>query len=705
MKFPPLKIYKLIASPKVPTDVLWDLSILFIVLAVIYFLAIFFFRSKFKKDTADTAMRKKVLAPMVSEFLFYEENSGTKEEKSSYITTKIEIRELIKDKKNEAVLSEILLDLKKDVSGQTLKLLFKLYKDLNLEQQAFAKLKSFRWQKISQGMFELTQMQVVESYSFIKRFINDKRSVVRKQAEISTVTLMHEGISYFLDSTKYSISEWQQLKILEVLSNSENFAPPRFYKWLTSKNKHVVLFALRLIKHYDQNDAEESIIALIRHKNTHIKHEAISCIKKFNFQSSRSTLKAVFWRNNVHIKLAILDTIASFDKKEDIPFLELVDKKDTNFTVKSKALSAINTIYPEYVMPTDGIDDSVLDHTEGEPFVDLAKDGIGNKEAVKESETAALEVKAILELPTPNAALYSAKPNMIAEDNTELHNEFEHVAQFLENTFVAKNTVPLLESQEDASLVTENTMDIEVEITPEEAVLEVADREIINVVTEANDFEFVSEELEPLETKEHVNDQSYESIFKSLFNRADDACKMLLLDEILEIGNEKELPFLASLNNHHNILIKNKALLIKAKLLEKLTLKQELTVLASEELRDTSAELNQEATQIHSKDASAESVLLAVKQQPEKETYKNTNGLMPLEFCFLLGELEIKPAKPFDLFEIEFAPEFSGKFTSSSIKDTLSNRYETDHGLTTEEHKYFQQLLEFPLTKREKFNG
>ena len=470
MKFPALKIVKLIASPKVPTDVLWDLSILFIVLAVIYFVAIFFFRSKFKKDTADTAMRKKILAPMVSEFLFYEENLGTKEEKNSYINTKIEIRELIKDKKNEVVLSEILLDLKKDVSGQTRKILFKLYKDLNLEQVAFDKLKSYRWQKISQGMFELTQMQVVESYSFISRFINDKRSVVRKQAEISTVTLMHEGISYFLDTTKYSISEWQQLKILEVLSNSEYFEPPRFYKWLTSKNKHVVLFALRLIKHYDQNDAEESIIALVRHKNTSIKHEAISCIKKFNFQSSRRTLKAVFWRNNVHVKLAILDTIASFDKKEDIPFLELVEKKETNFTVKSKALSAINTICPEYVMPTDGLDVSVLDYSESENFnladqenkiksatlleseisdlktedvheapIAIEETDMPNVEDIHEPTIAIEEIEeskteGILETPVTFEEIVTSKPDLLVEESFELQYEFEQIAQFLDRS-------------------------------------------------------------------------------------------------------------------------------------------------------------------------------------------------------------------------------------------------------------------------------
>lgn len=347
----------MITAPKIDTDFLWDLAVLFVILAVVYLIGVFFYKHRISATSKKVGARKRELSPMVSEFLFLEEDA-TKDEKSNYIALKIEIRELLKEPFNRRVLAEILLDLRKDVSGEARQSLFRLYQDLGLHKDAFSKLKSWRWEIISKGILELTQMEVAESYSFVTKFINDKRSTIRKQAEIATVTLRHEGINYFLDTTRYKISEWQQLKLLDVIRNKKDFRPPRFKAWLTSNNKYVVLFALRLIKYYNQNDADESLIELVKHKNKQIKEEAIACIKEFNITAALDTLKLVFWNCSTEIKIAILGTIGEIGSTEDIEFLQLMDKKELNFAVKSKAISSINAISPETIMPSKGIQDT-----------------------------------------------------------------------------------------------------------------------------------------------------------------------------------------------------------------------------------------------------------------------------------------------------------------------------------------------------------
>ncbi|MDO6782355.1 hypothetical protein, partial [Marinovum sp. 1_MG-2023] len=85
-------------------------------------------------------------------------------------------------------------------------------------------------------------------YEQITRFVNGSRGVIRKQSVIAIVSLKDEGINYFLDTTQHKISEWQQLKLLEILQNKKNYNPPRFKNWLFSKNTDTVLFALRLVK-------------------------------------------------------------------------------------------------------------------------------------------------------------------------------------------------------------------------------------------------------------------------------------------------------------------------------------------------------------------------------------------------------------------------------------------------------------------------
>ncbi|WP_282160728.1 HEAT repeat domain-containing protein [Ulvibacterium marinum] len=350
----------MISAPKIHTDLLWDLTFLFVGLAVLYFIGIFFLRNTISNKAAKVSQRKKELSPMVNEFLFHEEDSDIKE-KTNYLNLRIEIRELLRVDLNRVVLSEILLDLSRDVSGDTKKRLFKLYQDLDLDKDAFYKLKSWRWEVVSKGILELTQMQVTESYSFIIKFINDKRSTIRKQAEIATVTLKHEGINYFLDTTKYRISEWQQLKLLNVIRNLEDYCPPRFKAWLTSKNKDVVLFAMRLIKFYNQNDASASLIELLKHRNNQIKQEAIQCIKEFHIVEALDTLKLVFQKGNMDVKISILEAIAVLGSTEEIEFLKHVEAKYADFAIKSKAISVINRIVPESIMPTENIDNG-LEH-------------------------------------------------------------------------------------------------------------------------------------------------------------------------------------------------------------------------------------------------------------------------------------------------------------------------------------------------------
>jgi hypothetical protein len=392
----------------------------FIGLAIVIFSTVFYFRNKLTTNARKVQEKKKELSPMISEFIFYSKDAP-KEEKHIYIRHKILIRELLKNDFDRKVLISILLDLRKDVSGETQKQLIHLYKNLGLHEDAYKKLKSWRWEVVAKGILELTQMQVTESYQLIVGFINNKRSVIRKQAEIATVTLKNEGISYFMDTTKYRISEWQQLVILEVLRDNKNFQPPRFKAWLTSKNKHVVLLALRLIKHFNQNDAKDSLIELLKHRNNQIKEEAIYCLREFHVVEALDTLKLVFWRCSTDIKILILGAIAELGDTSDIEFLKQIEHKRLHFSVKSKALNAINSIAPESIMPTKDIEstDSIIvpEDIIKETMTNEVNEERPTEDAIYNSKEVSVEVIESV----PFEVDFSTKEEVI-EENTDLDN-------------------------------------------------------------------------------------------------------------------------------------------------------------------------------------------------------------------------------------------------------------------------------------------
>jgi len=347
----------LLEAPKIHTDVLWDLTILVGGIAFLYFTGIFIIKNRMSRKSLKKSNLKTELSPMISEFIFYDV-TGSKEEKSIYINLKVKVRDMLKDDFKRSTISEILLELRKDVSGAAQQKLFELFQDLDLHTDSYKKLESWRWESISSGIQELTRMEVREAYGFLTKFVNDKRTTIRKQAEIAIVTLDSEGINYFLDTTRNKISEWQQLKLIEVLSNKTDFSPPSFKAWLVSKNKYVVLFALRLIKYYDQNDSSASIIELVKHQDEQIKEEAIDCIKAFHLTDALPTLTQWFWNCSTDSKINILDAIAVLGSQSDIPFLQSIQKKERNYSVTSKALSTINAIMPGTILPTEGIIDN-----------------------------------------------------------------------------------------------------------------------------------------------------------------------------------------------------------------------------------------------------------------------------------------------------------------------------------------------------------
>jgi len=517
---------------------LWDLTLLSTVLALLYFIVIFLYRNKFGANSKKIALKKEQFAPMVSKFLFYDGLDSSKAEHHEYILLKVQIRTLLKDKKNREVLSEVLLELQKDLAGDALKGLYTLYQDLELYEDAYVRLKSWRWEVVSKGILELTRMQVGIAYNFITPFINHRKSVVRKQAEIAVVSLKNEGISYFLDTAKYRISEWQQLKLLDVIRNLEGFIPPRFKQWLVSSNPDVVLFALRLIKYYDQNDAIISIIPLVKHKNDTIKLAALECIQRFGYSQALTVIKPIFFKCNTDVKLLVLDTIANLGDETDIPFLQKVAASDKNFNITSKAIGVINTINPNTVLPEKGLDSSLTQIAE-EPSMTVL-------DTEKE-----LDTSATIKIPVPRENQFEA----------EHHTEIENISSTSQDTDEVDNIeeeLPSL-SNNQANLLDFILHANEIDLTPEnaEAIEETALEEILedqNESVSVHEFDLELSEDEVMEATllQNLHYIPRGSVFRRLYFEKTDAQKKVLLATIEEVGDAREIPLLKDIITAEN---------------------------------------------------------------------------------------------------------------------------------------------------------
>ncbi|MBC29926.1 MAG: hypothetical protein CMH48_03690 [Muricauda sp.] len=694
---------------------------MFTILGVVYFAFIFFFKRKISFHSKRLSEKKKKLAPVISNFLFHDHH-GPIEEQKSYVQLKIEIRGELKNKSFRKILTEILMDLEKDVSGETKKKLHRLYAELGLHLDAFQKLKSWRWEVVSSGILELTEMQRIDAYPFITKFLNDRRGIIRKQAEIATVSLKPEGISHLLDTTRYSISEWQQLKIMEELREMENFRPPQFATWLISPNRDVVLFSLRLMRHYNQNDAAKSIVELIKHKDDQVKTEAIRCIKEFCILRAIDPLKKVFWSCNEMVKIEILEAISTLGSKNDIEFLLKVEKQEPSFMVRTKALTAINDLAPDTIIPTKDImsrfkkdkKDSIdIELANAKTVSDSAPVTVHDKETPPEDDLVAgnetyFESIDVYEVDPKTISLADdaihAEDHLEAsagEQEAEMEKEYEFGPLEEEMDEVFNGHLGLVnpdsnqEQTDDSNALQPKFSEEYQKLSPPEQEkliesLEISgsDRDIPvleDLMKQQNNPESgfrIFKMLKKLKTRSDIantpsSEPSYnvdellveakDSIFYPLFEYADGtAPKLALLEEIADVGDERELALLEKLTHDQDVRVAQRAGRAKEQLLQKLTSDEEAV---SEMATQEPAEQPEMVQDNHTEKAPLE-------QNPKTgETNEADDELLPLELCFLYDELGIKGANDHEEgLNFELSEEFYLYGNSSQVERNMSKK-------------------------------
>jgi len=631
-------------APRVSTTLLWELTLVFAGITLFYVVLIFILRYRISGKRHQIEIQKRELAPMVSHFLFFPQGNEAEAAEAEDLRRKQEFRKLAEHPLNREVLSEILHELSQDVSGMARQRLLSLYQQLGLQQDAYKKLQSRKWETISKGILELTDMQVEQAYFVIRKFIHHKRSILRKQAELAIISLTDAGIQSFLDAACNPISEWQQLRIMEILKRKESFHAPDFRHWLASENEDVVLLSLRLIRFYKQSEAAEKITGLLSHRSMDLQQAALECLRDFAYAPAKEALKENFGRALPQIKLGILDALQPLLERSDMEWLKTQASEDAAFVVRNKARAAMHALEPETpdsVIPETAQNNKASGQVETSTLINDKNSG-PKRAADTSAEERAFNL--LLDVLKPDFSNLGEGEDFLEEDAmvptpdylTEEHWSMEDALVF---------DACLLEELEDICSITPESAEVNPQIpgfvpfvdqplnpinmnphepSPEwllrievqaeillsdsgharvlrEILLEnleetqhVLSTNFVPWVTEASnasgseeeqmketetllnqfpEFEVIAEDIQDLSTHEtsiamhdlhpepdtEKGQPDYFSIFHEFFRTYDTESKLILMDEIPEIGGEKELRFLSELFEDPNPRVRAKA--------------------------------------------------------------------------------------------------------------------------------------------------
>jgi hypothetical protein len=249
------------------------------------------------------------------------------------------LKRMIVKKIFRRLFTEELISAKKNINGAAAINLKHLYHQLTLESYALKKLSRDHWHIKAKAIQELTLMDMRELKDDLFAYTNDRNELVRMEAQVAMVQFNgFEGLR-FLDTISYSISEWQQIKLLQKLSN----LPPvqiEIDGWLKSSNASVVVFALKLARNYHRFELHDIIITCLDHTDPQIRLQAIHCLGIIYTDETSVHLISRFWREGLPHQLAMIAALQNIGSEKDNTFLGTLLNND-NYEIKLNAARAL----------------------------------------------------------------------------------------------------------------------------------------------------------------------------------------------------------------------------------------------------------------------------------------------------------------------------------------------------------------------------
>ena len=270
------------------------------------------------KFIADTFIRNAI---------FYEEGEQQEQDEDAdlktgdLIPTPKRLQLLLPDPHFRKLITNELLSAMQNMSGAAASNIKKVFYQINLNTRASRMLQSHHWHIKAAAIQQVGIMGMVEFKDKVSRSINHERRLLRVEAQNTLLKLSgFEGLR-FLDDATYPISEWQQVKILEELSElpPENFTG--IDKWLKSRNDTVVIFALKLAKVYFRFELYEEVRACLTHENGEVRRHAILACAELQTQDTARQLTARFRSEDEKNQLLTIKMLAQIGTEEEIQFL------------------------------------------------------------------------------------------------------------------------------------------------------------------------------------------------------------------------------------------------------------------------------------------------------------------------------------------------------------------------------------------------
>ncbi|OFY51603.1 MAG: hypothetical protein A2X22_14460 [Bacteroidetes bacterium GWF2_49_14] len=280
----------------------------FILVMVIVLIITLILRTRRQKLSRQKQKLREEYQDSITEYLF---NEGTGQPEN--------LREADSQRKKQILIDEI-MQLYANLSGEISNKLRELYLDLGLDNESVQKTKSPQWHVRAKGFRELAQMNIQTVNDQIELCLNSTNDILRMEAQLAMVRLNFEEPFSFLNKLEQPFTSWEQLHVYEMIQRYQ-IAVPEFSFWLSSRNETIVVFAIRMIRAFKQDNAFAMLIPFLKHENYEIREETYMTLGDLGNPQALSLLQERFGYESQPGRLQILRAIGKIPDESNVEFL------------------------------------------------------------------------------------------------------------------------------------------------------------------------------------------------------------------------------------------------------------------------------------------------------------------------------------------------------------------------------------------------
>lgn len=237
-------------------------------------------------------------------------------------------------------------------SGVAIQEVIHIFDYLELKKDVFQKVNHQKDHIVAGGIQELTAMKVKNGLHLAEKHLTSTNPIVYQEAQYAMLSLKgFEGLDFF-DTFTYTLSDWQQIRLLSSIDKVSLEHNHRIQKWLFSKNPSIQIFTLRLIRKFQLLNFYAEVEQTFESENEQVKLESVKTLFALENDYTIDNFIEIFENQSQKIQLEIIEGIYKSKEKNTIPFLKQLLFHSPYISIQIKASETLIILNQTHFLET-----------------------------------------------------------------------------------------------------------------------------------------------------------------------------------------------------------------------------------------------------------------------------------------------------------------------------------------------------------------